>query len=124
MKFTRFALLAVVALVGTVACEKDITSEDRGEPFAIVTNRSQQTVTRDLPFSITAYTIDQNNRRIPGALSAASAGPALSVDSVVYIQELSETRVFARGTAVSAAGTDITITGPSGLTATTKIIIN
>ena len=122
MKLTRFAVLAVVALVGAVACEEDITGG--GEAFAIVTNRSQQTVARNTQFSITAYTIDSNNRRIPGALTAAAAGPALSLDSVVYIQELSETRIFARGTAVSAApGTDITISGHN-LTATSKVIVN
>jgi hypothetical protein len=122
MKFTRFALLAFVATIGLVACSEDPTETNQGEPFAIVTDRSQATVARNVQFTITAYTIDQNNRRVPGALTATAAGPAVSFDSVVYVQELSETRVFARGTAASAAGTDITITG-NGLTATSKIIV-
>jgi hypothetical protein len=123
MKFTRFALLAVMALVGTVACSDDPTDVGSGEPFAIVTNRSTTTVARNTQFTITAYTIDQNNRRIPGALAASSAGPAVTLDSVVYVQELSETRVFARGVAASANGTDIQFSG-QGLTATTKVIVN
>ena len=62
MKLTRFAVLAVMALVGTVACEKDITSnDDSGEPFAIVANRSTLTLAQNGQFTITAYTIDANN---------------------------------------------------------------
>src|SRR5688572_19168475 len=120
MKLTRFAVLAVIALVGAVACEKDISGV--GEPFAIVANRSQVTLTQNGQFTITAYTIDRNNRRIQGELTATAAGPAIAFDSVRYIQELSETRIFTRGVSASAAGTDITIAG-HGLTATTKVIV-
>jgi hypothetical protein len=122
MKFTRFALLAFVATVGTVACSDDPTEANAGEPFAIVTDVATKTIARNTQFAIRAYTIDQNNRRVPGVLSAQPAGPAVSIDSTVYVQELSETRVFARGTAASAAGTDITITG-HGLTYTSKVIV-
>lgn len=122
MKLTRFALLAFVATVGMAACSDDPTETNQGEPFAIVTDVAQATVARNTQFSIRAYTIDQNNRRVPGALTAAPAGPAVSIDSVKYVQELSETRVFARGTQASAAGTDITISG-HGLTYTSKIIV-
>jgi hypothetical protein len=122
MKFTRFALLAFAATVGLAACSEDPTEAGQGEPFAIVTDVAQATTPRNTQLSIRAYTIDQNNRRIPGALTAQPAGPAISIDSTVYVQELSETRFFVRGTTASAAGTDLTITG-HGLTATSKIIV-
>jgi hypothetical protein len=121
MKLTRLAALAAIALT---ACDSDPTNDGAGDPFAIVTNRSQTTVARDVQFTLTAYTIDRNNRRIPGALTATSAGPAVSLDSVVYVQELSETRVFARGVAASAQGTDIHFAGQAGLSATTRVIVN
>jgi hypothetical protein len=124
MKLTRFAVLAVIALVGAVACEEDITSNgDSGEPFAIVANRSQLTVTRNNQFTITAYTIDANNRRVPGELTAVAAGPAVQLDSVKYVQELSETRIFTRGITVNAAGTDVVISG-HGLADTVLVIVN
>jgi hypothetical protein len=121
MKLTRFAVLAVIALVGAVACEEDISGV--GEPFAIVANRSQITLAQNGQFTITAYTIDQNNRRVPGELTAVAAGPAIQLDSVRYIQELSETRIFTRGVSASAAGTDLTISG-HGLADTVLVIVN
>ena len=120
MKFRPFALLAFVATVGLVACADEITGN--GEPFAIVTDRSELTLAEGNQQAIRAYVIDQNNRRIPGALTALPAGPAGTLDSVVYIAPLAETRVFARGAAPSAAGTDITIQGHS-LTTTVKVIV-
>ena len=124
MKLTRFAVLAVMALVGTVACEKDITSnDDSGEPFAIVANRSTLTLAQNGQFTITAYTIDANNRRVPGELTAVSGGAAVAFDSVRYVQELSETRIFTRGVSASAAGTDVVIAG-HGLADTVTVIVN
>jgi hypothetical protein len=123
MKLTRFAVLAVMALVGTVACEKDITGDDSGEPFAIVANRSTLTLSQNNQFTITAYTIDANNRRVPGELTAVSGGAAVAFDSVRYIQELSETRIFTRGVSASAAGTDVVISG-HGLADTVTVIVN
>jgi hypothetical protein len=123
MKFKLLSLLALVATVGMVACSDDPTDEGRGEPFAIVTTRTQTTVARNTGFSLTAFTIDRNNRRIPGALTATPAAGTLVMDSTVYVQELSETRFFLRGTAAAASGVDLTISGPGGLTATTKVII-
>jgi hypothetical protein len=121
MKLTRFAVLAVIALVGAVACEEDISGV--GEPFAIVANRSQITLAPNNQFTITAYTIDRNNRRVPGELTAQAAGPAIQFDSVRYIQELSETRIFTRGVSIDSVGTDITIQG-HGLTDTVRVIVH
>lgn len=123
MKFKPFALLAFVATVGLVACDEDPTDEGRAEPFAIVANRSQATVARNAPLTITAYTIDANNRRVAGELTASPAGSQVVIDSIRYISELTETRIFVRGVAASAAGTDVTITG-HGLSTTTKVIVN
>lgn len=122
MKFRLLSLLALVATLGAVACSDDPTDEGRGEPFAIVTDRTQITVPRNTSTAITAYTIDRNNRRIPGALTATPAG-GISLDSTKYVQELSETRFFVRGTAALPNGADLTITGPANLTATTKVIV-
>ena len=121
MKFRPFALLAFVATVGLVACDDDPTSENAGNPFAIVTDRSETHLSVNGQRSITAYAIDENNRRIPGILSAVPAGPAVTLDSVVYIAPLAETRVFARG-ASATAGTDITISGHN-LTTTVNVIV-
>jgi hypothetical protein len=124
MKFRPFALLAFIATVGLVACSEDPTEVGHGDPFAIVSTRTQITVPRNVSTSITAYTIDQNNRRIPGALTATSANTAaLVLDSTIYVQELSETRFFVSGLTVSATGVDLTITGPSSLTKTATVII-
>lgn len=122
MKFRPFALLAFVAATGLIACSEDPTEAGDGQPLAIITNRSETTLARNAQFTIVAYTIDQNNRRIPGQLSATPAGSAVAVDSVRYVPELIETRVFIRGVSASSAGTDVTITGHN-LTATTKVIV-
>ena len=122
MKFRLLSLLALVATLGAVACSDDPTDEGRGEPFAIVTDRTQITVPRNTSTAITAYTIDRNNRRIPGALTATPAG-GIVLDSTKYVQELSETRFFVRGTAALPNGADLTITGPAGLTKTAHVIV-
>lgn len=122
MKFRLLSLLALVATLGAVACSDDPTDEGRGEPFAIVTDRTQITVPRNTSTAITAYTIDRNNRRIPGALTATPAA-GISLDSTKYVQELSETRFFVRGTAALPNGANLTITGPANLSATTKVIV-
>ena len=122
MKFRLLSLLALVATAGLVACSDDPTDEGRGEPFAIVTDRTETTVARNTNFSLTAFTIDQNNRRIPGALAATAASGAITIDSTKYVQELSETRFFMRGTQAAATGVDITITGHS-LTKTATVIV-
>ena len=123
MKFRLYSLLALVATAGLVACSDDPTDEGRGEPFAIVTDRTQIHVARNVSTAITAYTIDRNNRRIPGALTASVAGSAVALDSTKYVAELSETRFFVRGTAAAPNGVDLMITGPAGLTKTTHIIV-
>jgi hypothetical protein len=124
MKLRLLSLLALVATLGAVACSDDPTDDGRGEPFAIVTDRTQITVPRNTSTAITAYTIDRNNRRIPGALTGSLAGGGtVSLDSTIYVQELSETRFFVRGTAALPTGADLTITGPSNLTATTHVIV-
>jgi hypothetical protein len=121
MKLRPIALVALVATVGLIACKEDIAGA--GEPEMIVPNRATTTLaTRTATATITAYTIDQNNRRIPGVLAAQPAAAALALDSTVYVPELAETRFFIRGTAASATGTDLQITG-HGLTATTTVII-
>jgi ABC-type glycerol-3-phosphate transport system substrate-binding protein len=122
MKFRLFAMVALVAAMGTVACSDDPASVGAGDPELIVTTRSQTSVARNTPFTVTAFTIDASNRRVPGVLEANAAGPAVAIDSVRYVPELSETRVFARGTAATT-GTDITFRG-HGLTATTTVIVN
>ena len=122
MKFRLFSLLALVAALGAVACSDDPTEANSGEPFAIVTDRTQITVARNTSTAITAYTIDQNNRRIPGALTATVTAP-VSLDSTKYVPELTETRFFVRGTAAAPNGVDMTISGPSGLTKTAHVIV-
>lgn len=108
MRLRAFALLACVAVVGMAACSEDPTEAGNLEPSAIVTNLSTTTRTVGTDFSITAYTIDKNNARIPGALTASGSG--ITVDSTPYFPELQETRVFAHATAISTDAT-ITITG-------------
>jgi hypothetical protein len=120
MKFRLFSLLALVAALGAVACSDDPTDAGAGEPFAIVTDRTLVTIPRNTSTAITAYTIDQNNRRIPGALTAQPAA-GIVLDSTNYVQELSETRFFVSGSAASP-GADLTITG-NGLTKTTTVIV-
>ncbi len=121
MKFRLYSLLALVATAGLVACSDDPTDEGRGEPFAIVTDRSQTVQAEGVSFSVTAYTIDNNNRRISGRLEGTLAGGPVALDSTVYVQELSETRFFMTGSDATD-GVDLTIQG-HGLTKTAVIIV-
>lgn len=122
MKFRLLSLLALVATAGLVACSDDPLDEGSGEPFAIVTDRTEIHVTRGVSTAITAFTIDRNNRRIPGALDGSLAAGTVTLDSTKYVAELSETRFFVRGTAAAPNGVDLTISGPSGLTKTVTVI--
>lgn len=120
MKFRPFALLAFAAALGVTACSEDI--QGLGEPFAIVADRSTITAAPGVGFSVSAYTVDLNNRRIPGQLTGTITG--VTMDSTIYVQELSETRFFMKGTAeVAAPGAELVITG-HGLTDTTFVIID
>ena len=122
MKLRPFALLAcLTTFVALGACEEDITAEG-GTAEAIVTDYSERHVALNAKATIVAYTIDSNFARIPGQLAAASAGPAVVVDSVRYDPQVQETQIFIRAASASAAGTDLTVTG-HGLTKTVKIII-
>lgn len=121
MKLKSFALLACLT-VALGACEKDLTDEDSGTPEAIVTDFSERHIAVNTRATIVAYTIDGNFTRIPGVLTATSAGPAVVVDSVRYDPQIQETQIFIRGASASSAGTDLTVSG-HGLTKTVKIVI-
>jgi len=124
MKFRPYAMLtALVALVGLAACSNDPTAANTGTPEAIVTNRSTTTQTMGTKFTIVAYAIDKNVQRMTGKLDAVSAGSAVTIDSVVYVHEVLETRVFLNLAAKSATGTVVTISG-HGLTKDVKIIVS
>ena len=114
MKLKLYAMIAcLVATAGLAACDEDPTSEGVGEPAAIVTTLSQATRATNTAFTVTAYAVDQNLHRIPGILAVTPASNAVSVDSVVYVPELSETRLYLRtgGTAAPAPGVTVTVAG-------------
>jgi hypothetical protein len=121
MKFKPFALLACLTLA-LAACADDPTNEGSGEAEAIVVSHSQRTIALNSRATITAYAIDRNFARIPGQLTATSAGPAVVVDSVKYDANVQETQIFIRAAQASSAGTDLTISGHN-LTKTVKVII-
>lgn len=114
----RFAMMTML-----VACSSDVTSAGSGVAEAIVTSRTLSTQTQGTKFTVTAYAVDQNLQRMPGILVATSAGPAVAVDSTVYVHELLETRVFASAAQKTATGTVITVTG-HGLTKDVLVMIN
>jgi hypothetical protein len=123
MKFRPFALLAcLVTVVGVTACQEDPTEEGTGVPEAILTNRTEIHTTVGNKSFFTAFTVDRNLKRIPGILSATSAGGAVVIDSVRYLNELAETRIFYNPTAASTAGTSVTVTG-HGLSTDVKVVI-
>lgn len=122
MKFRPFVLLACVAALGLAACEDDPAGT--GVPFAIATNQTTFTINQNVSTPVIAFTLDQNNRRITGALTAAQPVAPLVLDSTVYVQELSETRFFVKGTAsIPAPGGQLIISG-HGLTDTVFVIVN
>lgn len=121
MRFRPFALLAV-AVLGLAACSEDPTEAGDGDPEAIITTRTTRTEARNTSFSVTGFAVDANLKRIPGALTAVSAGAAVRVDSAKYIRELAETRVFMTALSVSAAGTIVTLSG-HGLTKDVTVIV-
>ena len=122
MKLRPFALLACTLVVGLSACQEDPVQAGVGVPETIVSNRSETHQTVGATFTVTAYTIDKNLQRIPGALTATSAGPAITVDSAIYDPILTETRVYMKANAVSATGTNVTLTGHN-LSKDVKVII-
>lgn len=125
MKLKLYAMIAcLVATAGVAACDEDPTSEGVGEPEAIVTTLSQTTRARNTAFTITAFAVDKNLHRIPGALTVTPADANVIVDSTRYVPELSETRLYLKtgATAVPAPGATVTVTG-QGLTKDLKVII-
>jgi hypothetical protein len=122
MKLRPFALLACALVVGLSACREDPTQASTGVPETIVSNRSETHQAVGATFTVTAYVIDKNLQRIPGALTATSAGAAVRVDSAVYDPILTETRVYMKANSASAAGTNVTLAG-HGLTKDVKVII-
>lgn len=123
MKFRPFALLAcLVTVVGLSACQEDPTEEGTGVPEAILTSRSEIHTTVGSSTALIAFTVDKNLKRIPGILAATSAGGAVTFDSVKYVPELAETRIFIKANSASTAGTNVTVTG-HGLTTDVKVVI-
>lgn len=123
MKFRTYALVAgALTVIGLAACSQDPTGSGSGEPEAIVTNRSEINQTKNASFSVTAYAIDKNDQRMAGKLEAVSNGAAIVVDSVPYVPELLETRVFMKAVGSTASGTTVTISG-HGLTKDVKVIV-
>ena len=123
MKFRPFALLAcLVTVVGVTACQEDPTEEGTGVPEAILTSRTEIHATVGSKQTLIAFTVDKNLKRIPGILAATSAGGAVVIDSVRYVDELAETRVFLSAASASTAGTNVTVTG-HGLSADVKVVI-
>jgi hypothetical protein len=124
MKLKHFSLLAsLVAVVGLGACREDPTEAGTGEPEAIVSTRSESHAAKSAAFSITAFTVDKNLKRIAGPLTATSAGTAVTVDSAVYFPELAETRVFLRTGTAASTGTIVTLSG-HGLTKDVKVVVS
>ncbi|HUP88624.1 MAG TPA: hypothetical protein VM100_04720 [Longimicrobiales bacterium] len=112
MKFKLYSLLAVAAVAGMTACSSDVTSEGSGTPEALVTSRTLTNQTKGSKFSITAYAVDKNLQRMPGALEATSANSGtVVIDSVRYFHELLETRIFINAANTSTAGTVVTVKG-------------
>jgi hypothetical protein len=125
MKFRPYALLACLVLVGSMAaCSEDPTASGSGEPEAIVTTRSLTNQTVGTKFSITAYTLDKNAQRMTGALDATANGAGLHIDSIVYVHEVLETRIFVNALSkTAAAGQTLTVSG-HGLTKDVTVVIS
>jgi hypothetical protein len=121
MKLTPYALLACLGVVA--ACSSDITADGTGTPQAIVTSRSITSATKGTQLQFTAFAVDQNNQRMAGALTATSQGPAATLDSVVYVPELLETRIYVKPVTATATGVIVTVSG-HGLTKDVKVIIS
>jgi hypothetical protein len=123
MKFRPFALLAcLVTVVGLSACQEDPTADGDGVPQAIQTDRTELHQAVGTKFTVIAFAIDQNLKRIPGILDAQPAGAAVVIDSVRYVSGLAETRVFITAASASPAGTTVTISG-HGLSTDVTVII-
>jgi hypothetical protein len=124
MKLRTLALACLLVTASTSACSNDPTAAGSGEPEVIVATRSLTNVAIGAKTSITAYTLDKNAQRMAGALTATSNGAALVIDSVVYVHELLETRVFFNPVSKTAsAGVSFTISG-HGLTKDVTVVIS
>ena len=124
MKLRPFALLASLTVaLGLAACNEDPTAAGTGEPEAIVTTLSEAHRSVGNSFSVVAYAVDKNLKRIAGKLEASSTGAAVTIDSTVYVPELAETRVFMKANSASSAGTNVTISG-HGLSKDVKVVIS
>ena len=120
MKFRPFVIVALAGAAALAACKEDL--EGFGVPFRIQTNATVREVAVGTKFTITAYTIDRNNRRIPGPLEA-TVPAGVTADSTVYVRELSETRFFLTANApIAEPGGPMVISGHN-LVDTTFIIV-
>jgi hypothetical protein len=115
MKFRLYALLALATTMGLVACSEDPTAAGSGTPVAIISNRTTTTATLGTKFSLTTYVIDQNAQRMEGALTATTSGTNIAIDSVVYVKETLETKIFINPKTATSTGNVITVSG-HGLT--------
>lgn len=126
MRFRRFSRMApslgVLALAALgAACEEDPTEAGSGDPATIVVSRSVTNQLVPVPFTLTAQVLDRRFTRLPTAIDAASAKPAVvRVDSTNFFLELRETRVFL--TPLAADTSTIITFSASGLSATTKVV--
>jgi hypothetical protein len=103
------------------ACREDPTEANVGAPEAIISNRSETHQAVGATFTITAYTVDGNLQRIPGALTATAAAGAVTVDSAVYDPILTETDFYLRANGASEGAT-VTLQG-HGLTKDVTVVV-
>ena len=113
MKSRLYALLVLTTTMGLAACSEDPAAAGSGKPLSIEANRSLTSAAVGAKFSLTAFAIDENAQRMEGALQASTTGSNIAIDSVIYVRELLETRIYVNPKTTTATGQTITVTGHS-----------
>lgn len=89
------SLAPLTAVLVPAACSEDPTSSGSGAPFAIVSSRATTSQVVGVQFQVVAQAVDRNRTPLPRPVDVTpSSANALRVDSVRYLRELQESRVY------------------------------
>jgi len=113
------SLTPLVAVAALAACDDSPTSEGAGDAFAIVSNRATTRQVVGVQFQVAAQTVDRGNTPLPSAIEVTPSGASLRIDSVRFLSELQESRIYV--TPVSMDTTAYLVLSAGGVQDTVRV---